>query len=243
MGTSKGYSAPTSPEWRKLKGKVTRLANEGALAPSTARSILGNYIQTNGGAKRIAQGEGTIGRGRVAQKIARNVGGFFSSIGGLGFVEALRQSGLGALAGKPVKDIIFSLLDYLGGPANTIDEVDARNALSRVLDELLQEANDFEGVEKILEETSRGDALGKFLILFFGYYLYEQFCRVFYERLVTRVGESKAELSLGSILEYIQSALRLKSLDQDISRIDWAGAQGQQLADNILQTTLEVFGG
>lgn len=80
MGTSKGYGAPTSPPWSGLKGKVTRFANEGALAPNLAKEILGNYIQTNGGAKKIAEGEGTIGGGRVAQKIARNAGRFFCQL-------------------------------------------------------------------------------------------------------------------------------------------------------------------
>lgn len=243
MGTSKGYSAPTTPPWRNLKANVTRLANEGLLAPGSAKNILGEYIKTNGGARRIAQGGGTIGGGRVAQKVARKVGGFFSSVSSLGFAEALRQAGLGELVGKPVREIIFSLIDYLGGPSNTLDEVDARNALSRVSDELLEEATDFESMEKILEETSKEDKLSNFLIRFFGYYLYEQFCRVFYERLVARHGEPKAESFLDGILDYIRSALHLKTLDQDITKIDWAGTQGQQLADDILQTTFEVFGG
>jgi hypothetical protein len=231
------------PPWGELKKSVTRFADEGALAPNSAKGILGNYIRANGGAQRIAQGGGTIGGGKISQKVAGNIGGFFSSIGELGFRETLRQAGLEALAGKPFKEIIYFLLDYLGGPSNTIDEVDARNALSRLLDELLGDADDFESIENILEEKSQGETLVNLLILFFGYYLYEQFCRVFYERLVTRVGEAKAESFLGSILDYIKEALRFKSLDQDISKIDWAGAEGQQLTDNMLQTTLEVFGG
>lgn len=240
MGTSKAYSAPTTPQWSNLKGDITRSARNGPPTPYEAGEVLSRYVSANGGPQGMAGG-GAVGGGQAAQRVARSLGGFISTVGNVGLQEALRREGIADLEGESTSGILFSLLNKLGGSASTIDDVDARNALSRLLDELLENAEVAE-VERILQEQSGPTALQELLSRFFGFYLYEQFCRVFYERLVERVGEIKAATYHSSILDYIKSALKRLAHKLDITRVDWAGNQGATIANRILQDTLEIFG-
>jgi len=243
MGTSTGYKAPTTPDWGNLKGKVTRTARNGAASTTSANDTLRDFIGTSGGARSISRGGGAMGVGRSAQNTAGRVGGFISSVGSIGLDRTLQAFGLSAFVGKSAGEIIPAIVDKLGGPASTGNDSDARNALSKVMDELLGDLETPEQVEETLEHVMTGEALEDLLSKFFGYYLYEQFCRVFYERLVKSVGRDNADSYLGSIFDTIKSSLSLKSSDKDLSKIDWSGAEGQKISDQILQDTYEIFGG
>jgi hypothetical protein len=95
----------------------------------------------------------------------------------------------------------------------------------------------------LLSQIMEGEALESLLNHFFGYYLYEQFCRVFYERLARNVGSSNADSYLSNIFDTIKSALEYMTHDRDLSQIDWTGTDGQSIIDQILQDTFEIFGG
>ena len=238
MGTSNSYDAPTNPPWPDLKRRVSNLAQKGRLTRSSAREIVYNFIAVHGGPKQMAGGSG----GRNAQNVAHNIARFISSVEVLGLQDTLRQEGLENLIGKSVNEISLTLIDYLGRHASTIDEVDARNALSRLMNELLEGAENLEDIERVLETKSQQSELETLLIKFFGYYIFEQFCRVFYERLTARVGENQAEMFLDGILDYIISALRHKTFNKDVSTINWRGEQGKAVTSEILLETLDVFG-
>lgn len=243
MGTSTGYEAPTTPDWGDLKGKVTRAARNGSASSTVANDALRGFIQTSGGARNISRGGGAIGVGRSAQSTAQSIAGFVSTVGSDGLQQALNSYGLSEFVGKSAGEIIPALVDTLGGPASTINDSDARNALSKVMDELLGDLETPEQVEDALEQVMAGEALEGLLSNFFGYYLYEQFCRVFYERLVNRVGRSNADSYLNSIFDTIKSSLSFKASERDLSQVDWGGPEGKSITDTILQDTFEIFGG
>lgn len=244
MGTSAGYDAP--PSWGNVKGEVTRVAAEGTFAPARARRLLGDFIRQNGGARRLARGPettsrgGTIGSGGAAREVARRIGAFTSNVAALGLSEALRREGLSDLIGRPTAELLNGLIDRLGGPSTTIDHTDARAALSALRDKLLADAADAEAVERILTETNAN--IDQVLRDFFGFYLFEQFCRVFYERLVQRVGDMQAENFLAQIKDFIVSALANRTAGQKIADIDWTGRAGAEIVSDIMQQTLTVFG-
>ena len=101
-----------------------------------------------------------------------------------------------AIFGKPVSEVLLGLLDRLGGNSSTIDEADARQALSDLQEELFAEATDAEKIEAVLLDAAQN--LENLLERFFGYYIFEQFSRVSFERLVQRVGDLKATSFLNS---------------------------------------------
>ncbi len=241
MGTSKGYQAPTTPQWGKQKGDVTRASRNGAVSQEVARDIVRGYIQANGGSETVSQGGGTIGGSRSVQKTGQRLAGFVSSVASRGLEKALQDEGLSDLIGHPAKEVALALADRLCEDGSTLDEVDTRNALSDLMDELLEKAETYEEVKEIFEKTIQVNELGNLLTRFFGHYLYRQFCRVFYERLVTKHGEKKASGFLTSIKDMISSLVRLKTFDKDLSKINWIGEEGASLADSILEQTYKVF--
>jgi len=243
MGTSKGYQAPSSPQWGKFKGKVTAASGGGAVTPDIAREIIRGFIQTNGGVENIVQGKGTIGSSRVAQTVAGRFAGFVSSVSTTGLPETLDQYGLGDLIGKPSGEISSALLDFLCDDGSILDEVDARSAMADLIDELLTGIRELEQIQQILEERLQSDTLESLLAQFFGHYIYHQFCRVFFERITTRHGEEKSKSFMESIKWFIDEELKYISSNKKLMDIDWKGHEGQALIDEILQETLVMLGG
>ncbi len=245
MGTSTNYKAPTSPQWRKLKGEVTRLTRRGIPSSIGIKGIIQDFVKVNYGSSHgTGSGGSKVGgtaRRQAAQNVARKIGESFSSVADVGFREAFEDAGLGSLEGKSIREIVYSLVDYLGGPKSTLDETDAQTALGDLMDEILNDANSLEEVEEAIETRCHGASLGNLIQSFFGYYIYQQFCRVFYERLVANIGERRADESIDEIRDYICETVKYVVSDRNITQIDWNESQGQQVIDEILQETLEVF--
>lgn len=241
MGTSKGYDAPTTPQWGDLKGKVSRLAKEGRPGSDNSKELVGKFIRANGGTQGVAR-NGGMGA-KSAQAIAKNLGSFLSLVNRLGIDEVLKQTGLEHLKGKTTSDIVLSLIDYFGEDASTIDQVDARNALSQLMDEMFEKVEGIDEITQVLEGCSNPDSLTEMLEKFFGYYVYQQFCRSFYERLASKVGNAQADAFLNDILDYIKSEITVFALDKDITQVDWSGQEGESICVQVLEKTLDVFGG
>jgi hypothetical protein len=243
MGTSAPYDAPSS--WSDLKGSITRAARAEVVRPHRARTLIRSLVEHNGGRNEMARGgrqsaSGSAGSSAPARDVAARLGAFIADVGSLGFAEAAARLGLGDLSGKTISEILLGLLDRLGGDSSTIDEADARQALSDLQEELFAEAADVEELEAILLDAARN--LENMLERFFGYYIFEQFSRVSFERLVQRVGDLKATSFLTQIREFIQSALANRATEKNLSKVDWAGAEGAAIVSQILDQTLEVFG-
>lgn len=243
MGTSAPYDAP--PSWADLKGEVTRAARGKSVEGARVRHIIQRLVHENGGKNAIARGgrqasPGAAGSAAPAREVAARLGNFISEVRSSGLSEATKRLGLGDLSGKPIGEVLLAVLDRIGGPASTIDEADARQALSDLQDELLGEAESVEDVEAILIEA--GQNLESILERFFGHYIFEQFSRIFYERLVQRVGALQAAAFINQIGEFIRSSLANRAVTKDLSNVDWAGKEGASIVSEICAQTLEVFG-
>lgn len=187
---------------------------------------------------RSGGGGGVTARKQAVRNVAQNIGGFFSSIADSGFREAFEQAGLGRLEGKSVHEIACSLLDYLGGPSSTLDQVDARKALTDLMGEILHDLDSPEAVEEAMENRSHGESFADMIRSFFGHYINAQFIRAFYERVIARNSGTQI---FDKIRNYIRAAVKFEVGHQEVSEINWSGDQGEQLIDKIFQNTLEVF--
>jgi hypothetical protein len=245
MGTSKGYSAPTTPQWSRLKGDVTRVSKNGSVPSDTARSIVRDFVRTNGGAELMSGGGGggTGGSHQAAPTAGRRLANFTRSVASSGLSAALREIGLGELIGKSAGEITLSLLNKLCEDGSTFDEVDARNAMSDLTNELLKDTTSYEQVEAVLEQKFTLEALEGHLLTFFGYYLYHHFCRAFFDRLCTKHGEQVTIGFLGSIRDFISSELKVQTFGKNLSQVDWSGDEGKAIASEIMHSTLMVFEG
>lgn len=243
MGTSAPYDAP--PNWGDLKSEVTRIARDANIPADRLRRLVQNVVHANGGRTEMARGgrqgaAGGAGSAAPARAVAGRVANFIADVQQFGFAEAAKRAGLGDLSGKPVSEVLNALLDRLGGDSSSIDDADARQALSDLQDELLSEAQTVEEIEAIL--SSEDLNVEGLLERFFGHYIFEQFSRVFYERLVQRVGAQQALSFLGQIKQFMQSSLAGRALERDLSKVDWGGTEGANIVSEICSQTLEVFG-
>jgi hypothetical protein len=155
--------------------------------------------------------------------------------------EALREAGLADLIGKTAGEVSAGLLDTLAGPSSTLDEHAARLALAKLNDELLKDAKSYEDVDRVLSAALDRQGLTRILAGFFGHYIYERFCRDFYEAWRKKVGQSQAARSLKSIKDCIESSLRAKLTGRDVTRVNWKGREGKRLTEQVMQETLEIF--
>ncbi|NTW00198.1 MAG: hypothetical protein HGA19_02705 [Oscillochloris sp.] len=121
-----------------------------------------------------------------------------------------------------------------------MDENLARIALDRLREELMGDARTYEDVERTLNGVVERLQVVGLVVRFFGHYLYERFCRDFYERVVQRVGREKAQRKIASIRRTIFASLEAK-VEIGGADIDWRGREGQQLAERILEQTLDIF--
>lgn len=238
MGTSTNYTTP--PQWGPLKSGITAVAGR---VPTQTRiaDLIREHIATNGGSSKIATEGGVLGAGGASQHIAARLGGFVSQVARVGLAETLQERGMSELVGRPVNELLMGIISLCGGTNGSLDASDARSALSRLMDRMLAHAKDAAEVEAILNTVARGASLATLLVEFFAFYLYEQFCRVFFEHLVARHGHQRAESFLSDILDFICATLRNYTLGQDVAEVDWFGPEGERLSSSILQLTLEVF--
>jgi len=215
-----------------------------ASTPTPGRSRAAGATGAGGGGE---SGGGTTGgrsgrpRARSGLRVGANIGGFLSRVGTVGLTEALREVGLGHLAGRSAAEITSGLLDELAGPASTLDDQAARSALSDLNDELLRNAQTAAQVEQVLKGALDMRGLGGLLLQYFGHYIYRRFCRDFYERWVKTAGSGQTTSALHKIKSYITEALRTRTVGIDLTNVNWRGREGAGIIQSILTETCRVF--
>ena len=261
MGTSKGYKMPSGGDWEPLKREATAFAKGNGAGSVVPKTLLRDYLKVRstsagsgnsgstgslGGASG-GSGGGVGRRGGRARSFgagvstAQRLGGFISRVGEVGLSEALREVGLQDLVGKPAAEISAALLDKLAGPASTLDQAAARDALVVLNDELLSQAETFAELEQALAKIMDEGGIFGILLRFFGHYIYQCFCTDFYERFVKKVGSSRAAESLKSIRDYIHHAIRDKLAGTDVKKFNWNGNDGRRISEQVLGDVCDIF--
>ena len=236
MGTSTNYSAP--PNWGPIKSAVTRTG--GTFTTEKMGELVSSLVGGMKGAGRGGFGGGARGGGvgGGARGTAQALGGFLSTVAESGLAAALQSVGLGSLEGKSPEEIALALLDVLCGPGSTIDDVDLRNALSALLDELLNGATDFAAAEQGLRDAAT--SLNQVIANLFGNYIFERFQTTMYAKLEAKIGAG-ASTCMDSLRDYIHGQLQLEGAQRDLTKFDWAGTAGANLVNEILDRTFIVF--
>jgi hypothetical protein len=190
--------------------------------------------RTRGGA-----GPASTGARHSAQRVGQNLGRFFSTVATQGVPAATAEIGVASLEGKSTREVALALTDALGGTATTTNDTDARTALARLMNELLKNVIPTQVAER-LEQIASGPEFVDMLYRFFGYYIFEQFNRIFYARL-QRLNASSAAQFLKNGLHCIEWRLRNRTKNLDIRRVQWSGAEGARLVGEVMESTFRIF--
>ncbi len=246
---------PSGGDWEPLKREATEFVKHEGAGSVAPRTLLRDYMKVRsassgpsggGGSGRGGSSAGSRGGGRARSwgagvTTAQRLGGFVSRVGEIGLAEALRETGLGHLVGRSAAEVSGALLEKLAGPASTLDQASAREALIALNDELFAESETFEDVEEALTKTMDEGGLLGILLRFFGHYIFQCFCTDFYERFVKKVGSSRAAQSLKSIRDCIEAAIKTKLAAVDIKKFNLSGPEGKRISEQVLGEIRDIF--
>jgi len=249
---------PAGGSWKPLKREATDYVKDAGGPEVNTANLFADFLRVNGGSRGISAGHGgsapqesgrqksTGGSGKDGRSAvvgtARNLGSFLSRVADAGLEAALHDQGRDDLIGKSANDVFDCLLEEFAGPASTLDNALAREALAEMRDELLEDAATFEEVEQQLEELVTERGIFGVIASFFGNYVFRLFCRNFYEVWLKKVGAAKTNFKLNEIKDYITSSLRTKLAGRRLGPSSWKGKEGTLLSESVLKETIEVFG-
>jgi hypothetical protein len=244
MGTSKAYSASIKgqPQWGNLSGAVTASCDGGVVATSSLGNILSRYVAVIGGANRAGRGGSKIG-GRAGIRTAKKLGSFlgaFNSSGG-NIREALRKIGLPDLDNLPLNEVIDRLLEHCTGPSSTLDDVAAKAASQKILEELAADAETMEEWQQYLQDALDKEGLENVIERYFGYYIFEHLSIMFYEKLVVEKGKVDCDGLFKQIKDYVFEKIKNMNTTNPLRDLDWSGQDADRLIKNIQEDVLKVF--
>ncbi len=178
MGTSTDLLRCRQLGW--TQNAVSRAGHK-SLTPTKARQLVLDHISNSGGSisHRFRWRAARHRRRRHGKLFARSVASSKKSEN-RGLAQALKSHGLEALVGTSAQETLLGILGLCGGREGSHDSVDARNALSQTMDDLRKDVTTAEEVEAVLTAFTDAGRPAALMVMFFGNYVYEQFCRVFF---------------------------------------------------------------
>ena len=240
---------PSGGEWRPLKATATAYAKSGERTPQATGKLLRNYVRAMGGAAALSSRGGGSGSGSGAGAVSaspaaiagQQLGNFLTGVSSAGLEQTLRSVGLEQFVGGSAADILGALLDVVAGPASTLDEVAARDAVVALTEEMFAEAQNGEDIEAVIQEVVNEQGVTGVLQDFFAEYLYRLFLRDFYEGWQRKAGDEQASEMLGDVRDFIQQSVIREDVIADTRRVDWFGVEGESLCQKILGDTVAIF--
>ena len=183
---------------------------------------------------------GTRQIGGSARTVARGIGSFLADVGTKGFREALAERGLTDLSGKTPDEVALALADLLGGPSSLIEQTALRDAVMALVLAWSEGEEEFEGLAQSV--TAVAQNIEAALHEFFGHYIFQVFTTVGAQGVIETHGPDKAESMVGQIREFIDAKISKLESSRPLSSVDWTGAAGASIVDEIVAHTIEIFG-
>lgn len=245
MGTSKSFSDTRHammPNWGELSSTITSSCDSTNLSIDKKVKIMRNYVSVIGGANKAGRGGSKIaGKGgiRSAKKIGRILNVFSSS--GNNIRSTLAEIGITNLDDKSVSDIVNHLIEYCSGTASTIDEVAAKEATRKLLEELIAHAETIDDIEEILSSKFEEVTSEDIIIKYFGYYIYEHLDKWFYEKLIKDKSPLNCNKLFSQIKDFIFESLKDVQRKNSLQNLDWGAESADRLIKNIQEDILIVF--
>lgn len=231
MGTSADRSAGTGGNWTPLKHATNAYVRGlgGADSTGRARRVLARHVPLLGGAGG-ASSSARAGRSGIAR-----LGGLLAGIGTGTTGQALAALGLGHLVGKDRFTVLDELVTFIAGDGNDLDSGAARDAACDVLDEVFGDADSWNELDSVSVDREQ---LGMILERFLALYVYNR-VPVVAERL-SRLTDPVAMREADREMRQIISDLVAIELPSDPLTVDWAGPEGQAIAERAITSTYEL---
>ena len=219
MGTSKGYIAPTRPEWSASKRSVsTFLRNRDADSKAKAVSKFAEAMST-----------GTSSASAFSSA-AGNVLAFAKGLATNGLNNTLSLFGRDDLIGKKPDEILNALLDQFTNSGATIEDSLAADALSSAFDELNISSSDD------LAHVDLNDLLREMITAFINF----SFDLHYHEKIGQGRTPAETKDILTDIHKYIANALHDKLTPAEIGKINLSSLGDAALVSSMLHDAYSI---
>lgn len=217
MGTSKGYIAPTKPEWTRTKRAITSmLKNPTRSNIATAIDRYANALQTD-----------NFSSSSFPAAVSGFIG-LLNSVRANGVDYALREHGFENLIGKPSFEILSALLNHYSNGNGTREDNLIIDCLSKLMETF--NVNSLEDFNKVSNEQ-----LLKELIVD---YIQMKFEQIYEEKIKANRSPSEGSKILSDVKEYLRDTLMDTLTISDLSNIDFMNIHGQNF---IIETCRNAY--
>jgi hypothetical protein len=133
------------------------------------------------------------------------------------------------------------LLEYCSGVASSLDDVAAKEAERKLLEELGGGAKTLQDLAQNFKEILDQYGTEEILIKFNAYYINEHLSTMFYEKLIKQKGKEATSDFYRQLKDYLFEKLKNLSKANDLRNIDWASPHGQNVIEIIIKDTVGAF--
>ncbi len=215
MGTSKAYSAPTGGSWTDSKLNLTAYIADPAPDDNDRSNVVSSFMRAidigvnspigrSGTVSNQSRGGGANQRRESASRTATKLAELGSNRLALSAVVA----GLNAMPTEQAKEIVRErILKSIADAVDVLSDVHSRSALDDLIVELIEDCQTGDEIERVITDALSPENLGETLPMFFGYFIYEEFCGAYRETIRSRVDLDKCYRILNEIREFIREVV------------------------------------
>lgn len=156
-----------------------------------------------------------------------------------GFREAIEKIGLKQIDQMTPAELALAIADLLGGDASLFDQTAVRDAITEMMQDYADGPKSVEAFGEVLANQAQN--IDTVLETFLGNYIFEQFCSTTYKGVLEQHGTASAQGLVEQVKDYIDTKLAAVKSSGDLSKIDWAGAEGVKTVDRLIAQTVEIF--
>lgn len=217
-----------------------RISSGGGSEGGGGRGAGGKATGARTGGGRRGGGKARSIKGTGIRPTALRVASFLSDVKKVGLVQALAERGIADAAKLPPEKLALAIADVLQENSNHIIETELRDALSQVFEKICEEQASLEDMEVALDAAA-GD-ICTVLTQLFECYIIERFKTIHGEHLSAKHGFEAADKIVNGARHYVASELALEKANRrDLTEVDWAGTEGKQIMEAILERTVSVY--
>lgn len=220
MGTSKGYIAPTTPQWSQAKRAVTSYIKNGNMeSRAKAASKFASAMHHD-----LASSE-------QFTKAAGSILSFAQAVSHAGINNALHEFNRNDLIGKSSDEIYNELVQEFTNYGNTTEDYLSAEAIRAALKEL--NITDLEDLKVVAPDVLLKEMLIEYIKFSFAFRYEEKICM--------KRNPEETERLLKEMGKYISNELHNNLKLEDIKTIDFERMQASEIVKRSLEDAYQVF--
>ncbi len=222
-----------------VRSNAAHSSDKGNTGRSSTSGSSGGKAGTGSGGRKGSSSSTSIS-GRGVRPTAQRIASFLSQIPKVGLLEALRSVGLVDIANSSPEQVALALTDFLCGPNSLLVDAELRDATSALLEELCPEPRTVDQLEESFAAAAYD--LDGVLARLFENYIMERFKTTLCEHLSQRFDYNTADKIALEAREFVSTEMELlRANNVDLTEVDWAGKEGGEIIDTILENTIAVY--